>query len=83
MRLREGFVYLSYFARLKILVVVSADRKYLQSGRSSKISDNEHSFPDSGGLRNSAVKHLPLEVIPQLIKRIDDCSESSPFVVRE
>jgi len=45
--------------------------------------DNEHSFPIVGDSEILAVKHLPLEVIPQLIKRFDDGLKSEAKIVRE
>lgn len=60
---------------------VSAERKYFGSACSSKISDNEHPFPILRDAEILAVKHLPLKVIPQFIKRGDDGLESSSSVV--
>src|SRR5579863_7242729 len=50
----------------KTFSVISLDRKYFWSTCSSKMSDNEYSF---SVLRDPkrAVKHLPLQVIPQFI----------------
>ena len=53
------------------------------SGFSSKMSDNVHSLPVLGDAEILAVTHLPLEVIPQLIKRGDHGTESSSLVVAE
>ncbi len=53
------------------------------SGFSSKMSDNEHPFPILWDTEILAVKHLPLEVIPQAIKRFDDDVEGLPAVVAE
>lgn len=47
------------------------------------MSDNEHALPVLGDSVILAVKHLPLKVIPQLIKRGDDGSESLSVVVAE
>ena len=47
------------------------------------MSDNEDALPV---LRDSvilAVKHLPLDVIPQVIKRGDDSGNGTPFIVRK
>ncbi len=41
---------------------------YFGSGHSSKMSDNEHALPVLGDAEILAVKHLPLEVVPQFIK---------------
>jgi hypothetical protein len=47
------------------------------------MSDNEHSLPVLGHSVILAVKHLPLQVIPQLIKRGDDGSESLSVVMTQ
>jgi hypothetical protein len=46
------------------------------------MSDNEHSFPILGDSEILAVKHLPLDVVPQFIKRGDDGVERFSVVVR-
>ena len=45
------------------------------------MSDNEHSFPILGDAEILAVKHLPLEVIPQFIKRFDDGLKSEAKII--
>ena len=60
------------------------DRKYLGSGFSSKMSDNEDPLPVLGYSVVLAVKHLPLQVIPQVIKRGNDrVKGASPVVAKE
>ena len=62
---------------------ILSERKYFWSGCSSKMSNNEHALPV---LRDSvilAVKHLPLQIIPQLNKRSEDCGEGCTAVVAE
>lgn len=62
---------------------VSDDGKYLGSGCSSKMSNNEHSFSALGNSEMLAVAHLPLHVVPQFVQRREDGSEGSPVVVTE
>ena len=57
---------------LNILAVVACDRKYFGSGCSSRMSDNVDPLPVLGYSVILAVKHLPLAVIPQFIKRPED-----------
>jgi hypothetical protein len=45
------------------------------------MSDNEHPLPILGNSEILAVKHLPLEVIPQPIKRSDDGMKCLTLVV--
>jgi hypothetical protein len=47
------------------------------------MSHNEHPLPTLGNAEIPAVKHLPLRIVPQLIKRGDDRAEGSAFVVKE
>lgn len=64
-------------------LIARGERKYLGSGCASKMSDNEYPFPVLRDTIILAVKHLPLEVIPQLIKRLDDGFERLPLLVTE
>ena len=66
-----------------ILSDCSGERKYLGSGDSSKMSDNEHPFSVLWNPEILAVTHLPLEVIPQVIKRGEDDAEGASSVVTE
>ena len=66
---------------LSHLAVISPERKYLWSGFSSKMSDNEHPLSVLGNPEVLTVKHLPLDIIPKFIQCGEDNSESSPFVV--
>ena len=70
------------WSRPIIDVTAFSERKYFGSTCSSKMSDNKHSLPVLGDSVIFAVKHLPLAVIPQLIKRGDDGKERVSFVVR-
>jgi hypothetical protein len=47
------------------------------------MSDNDDPLPVLGNAEIFAVKHLPLEVIPQFIQRLEDCSKRPAFVVIE
>jgi hypothetical protein len=63
--------------------VIFFDRKYFGSGFFSKMSDNEDSLSVLRDPEVFAVKHFPLDVIPQAIQCGEDSGESSPLVVRE
>ncbi len=60
---------------------MSNERKYFGSGRSSAMSDNEHSFPTLGHAEILAVAHLPLHVVPQVMKRREDRAEGPLLIV--
>ena len=62
-------------------VTRSWGRKYFGSTCSSKISDNVDALTVLRYSVVAAVEYLPLEVIPQFIKRGDDGSESVPMVM--
>ena len=47
------------------------------------MSDNEDALAVLRNPEILAVKHLPLDVVPQAIKRTDDDGERAPFIVRE
>lgn len=47
------------------------------------MSDNEHALAVLGDTEILAVKHLPLQVVPQLIQRGEDSAERAPLMVSE
>lgn len=65
------------------LSTIAGDRKYLSSTESSKMSDNEHAGAGLGHSEALAVKHLPLDIIPQLPQGFEDDPESESIVGRE
>lgn len=67
----------------KILRVDTSERKYRWSGCVSKMSEDIYALPVLGDAEILAVKHLPLEVIPQVIQRLEDDAEGSSAVVAE
>ena len=66
---------------VRITSAIWSERKYFGSTCSSKISDNDDPLPALWDSVILAVKHLPLTVVPQLIKRSDDGFESCSVVV--
>ena len=58
------------------------ESKYLAGTSVSKISDNIHPI---AGLRDAeilAVKHLPCDIVPQFIQRVEDCLKRPARVMR-
>jgi hypothetical protein len=64
-------------------ITFAGERKYRSSTESSKMSDNDNALSVLGRAEIFAVEYLPFHAIPQLIKRGDDDSESSPTVMAE
>src|SRR3990172_44321 len=62
-------------------LTIFSDRKYFGSTFSSKMSDNEHSFPILGDSEVFAVKNLPLILIPQVGENPKYCLESFSLVM--
>ena len=56
------------YSRSNKFLAWAGDRKYIWSGCSSKMSDNENSLSVLGHPKMFAVKHLPLEIIPKVIQ---------------
>ena len=63
--------------------MVFSDRKYLGSGFSSKMSDNEDALPVLGNPEILAVKHLPLHSIPQFCHLNEHPGEVPSFIARQ
>lgn len=59
------------------------ERKYLGSGFASKMSDNVDAFSILWEAKILAVKHLPLKVIPQVIKDLETAQRRCPVRVSE
>ena len=52
--------------------ICSGERKYFSSASLIKISDNVHTAAGLGNAKILAVKHLPFDMIPQSLQRIED-----------
>ena len=75
-----AFVVLSDFGKSRWTCLVES--KYFSGTSVSKISDNVHPIAGLGDAEILAVKHLPRDIVPQLIQRAEDGRKRPALVMR-